>query len=236
MKPAGSDLTPDVRIDSCRSSRETTNAGTERRRHRLRKAIIFFFLFLLLSAAAAAGFYRYAGQIIALACGSPQKADAVVVLGGDPDGRSVTGADLVRKGYAPAALIINGRHGSKAERLFRQVVSGSENIHLDLRPRNSYEEAVAGLEAMKRYGWRRVLVVSDPPHMLRVWWVWNHVLSGTGFKAVPVARTDWQWHPDRWRDDRETREYVIKEYKKLGYYLLVYGLGIPSVWLDHFRT
>ncbi|MDA8239921.1 MAG: YdcF family protein [Nitrospiraceae bacterium] len=202
----------------------------------MKKTITFCCLFLLLSSTALFAAYRNAGRLMALASCAPGRADAVVVLGGDPDGRSVTGADLVRRGYASAALIISGRPGGKAEALFLAAGAKAHDIHFDGRPHNSYEEAEVGLEAMRKYGWKRVLVVSDPPHMLRVSWVWHHVLSGTGLEVIPVARTDWEWHPDHWRQDRKTREYVTLEYKKLGYYLLVYGLGIPAEWIDRFRS
>jgi uncharacterized SAM-binding protein YcdF (DUF218 family) len=93
-------------------------------------------------------------------------------------------------------------------------------VMLDTRSSNSGEEAAFGLQLAKARGWKRVLVVSDPPHMRRLAMIWGRAFEGSGVEFVLVASKSRWWEPGRWWRSRRSAQYVIMEYTKLAYTLL----------------
>lgn len=85
---------------------------------------------------------------------------------------------------------------------------------------------------MQAQGWKHVLIVTDPPHVRRVDWAWGHVLKGTGLQYTLVESSPPWWNASHWWKNKISKDYVISEYKKYAYYILVYGIGIPSEWVS----
>lgn len=65
----------------------------------------------------------------------------------------------------------------------------------------------------------RVLVVSDPPHMRRLSWVWGRVFAGSGKEFVLVASEMEGWDAGHWWRTSQTAQFVFSEYIKIAYYL-----------------
>ncbi len=95
-------------------------------------------------------------------------------------------------------------------------------VLFDRRSASSWEEAVNTLRLMQSMKLERVLVVSDPPHMRRLLWVWARVFAGSG-KAYTLVASDMEgWDAtDWWRTSRNAQS-VFGELIKLGYYLVQY--------------
>jgi hypothetical protein len=75
---------------------------------------------------------------------------------------------------------------------------------------------------MRRQNWKRVLVVSDAPHLRRLMWIWSRTFAGSGreFRVIAADRdridlAHW------WRDER-TCVFVATEWFKFAYYVLKY--------------
>jgi uncharacterized SAM-binding protein YcdF (DUF218 family) len=161
--------------------------------------------------------------------GAAVPADVIVILGGDSKARLATGAELYRQGFAPR-LVLAGDQGdgepgpnrSSTPRLPYLLAQGvpRDAIQLVPKPRNSREEAAATRELMRQSGWRKVLVVSDPPHMRRLSWIWERELGGTGMSYVLVAARAWWWRADRWWEDEWAKQFVEAEVVKIGYHAL----------------
>jgi len=160
---------------------------------------------------------------------APVKADAAFVLGGDSGGRGLMAAELHQKGLA-STFVLTGASEMDGEVLpaflyWRAAVlvragvpEGS--IVLDTASTNSDEEAAYGLRLARARGWKRVLVVSDPPHMRRLHLLWAGAFEGSGIEVVLVASKPRWWHPERWWRDRMSAQFVVSEYIKLVYTLL----------------
>ena len=95
----------------------------------------------------------------------PEKADLIVPLGGGSSNRVHKAAELYEQGLAPNVLLIG---------------AGSNDAHTrphssDWRIRFLLEHGVPDnmLRLMRERNWRRVLVVSDPPHLRRLAWAWE---------------------------------------------------------------
>ncbi len=69
------------------------------------------------------------------------------------------------------------------------------------------------------------MVVSDPPHMLRLRYTWGSVLRGTGLAYTLVATSPPWWPGWRWWRTTESASFVGNEVLKLGYYVVRYRFG-----------
>lgn len=178
--------------------------------------------------AAALGFAAlHAGTWLAQPAQPPRPADAIVALGGDDGDRALRALSLYRERMAPVVVLTGVERGTaappaaltwRAEFLEAQGVPRSA-IRLESVSRNSWEEARNVLALMRQQGWRTVIVVSDPPHMRRLAWVWERMFADSGLQFVLVAsEPDW-WFPREWWRDEKAGQFVITEYIKLAYYL-----------------
>lgn len=173
----------------------------------------------------------YAGRFLEAPAGTPAKSDLIVSLGGDGGSRVLTVADLYASGFAPRILLTgidSGDAGARAAFLEWRVALLAERgvprsaLLLDSTASNSWEEGRNVRQLMEREGWRGVLVVSDPPHLRRLSWVWSRAFEGSGieFRLIPSALPSWDacnW----WRDEKSA-QFVLMELVKLVYYGLRY--------------
>jgi uncharacterized SAM-binding protein YcdF (DUF218 family) len=158
----------------------------------------------------------------------PMAADALIILGGDNGDRALRGLALYRAGFAPIIVLTGLEHGKatpparltwRAEYLVARGVPKSA-LRFEIESRNSYEEAANVLALMRKQGWRRVIAVSDPPHMRRLNWTWERVFNGSGMQFVLVASAAEWWRPGKWWRDEQSGAFVITEYIKLVYYVI----------------
>jgi len=180
-------------------------------------------------AALVAGFL-YAGYFLAAPSQPPVKADLIFALGGDNGGRVNGTVDLYKRGFAPRVLLGGeGVHSRtrqsqmswQARYLIEQGIPESALL-FDSRSRSSWDEAVNALQLMREMKLERVLVVSDPPHLRRLAWVWERVFAGSG-KAYSFVECDMDdWDPEFWWRTSASAQFVFAEYIKLVYYFFTY--------------
>ncbi len=153
----------------------------------------------------------------------------IVVLGGDTGSRLVSSVDLYRRGFAPAILLAgieaddltkyDASLNLRLQYLLTQGIPRSA-IWLDSTSRNSWEEAANALKLMRGAGWHKALVISDPPHLRRLSWVWERVFTRSDATFVLVAsRPSWWKSADWWRDEK-SGAFVLMESIKIAYYHL----------------
>ena len=171
-----------------------------------------------------------AGIFLAAPAQPPVKADLIVALGGDNGGRADRVLELYRKGFAPKVLLTGeGLHSRtrayylswRARYLADEGIPES-NMLYDRSASSSWEEATDTLLLMRAMKLDRVLVVSDPPHMRRLSWVWHKVFSGSGKQYTLVASDMEDWDAAHWWRTSVNAQFVFGEYIKLGYYLVRY--------------
>ena len=106
----------------------------------------------------------------------------------------------------------------------REKKSGrrADVLLFDRRSVNSWEEAVNTLQLMQAMKLSRVLVVSDPPHMRRLSWVWGKVFEGSGKTCTLVATDTDDWDAEHWWRLSANAQFVFAEYIKFAYYLVQY--------------
>ena len=75
---------------------------------------------------------------------------------------------------------------------------------------------------LQAFGWKKALVVSDPPHMRRLDWVWGKVFAGSGKSYALVASKPAWWDAERWWASEKSAQFVLTELIKMGYYVWKY--------------
>ena len=172
-----------------------------------------------------------AGNFLVAPAVSSEKADLIILLGGGTGSRTQAAADIYRHGYASIIVLTGLENGYPATRPVylewraRYLVDGGvpeAALIFDRAASNTWQEAVNTLHLMQSKGLRRVIVVSDPPHMRRLSWVWTKVFAGSGKEFRLVASPMVAWDAEHWWRNETTAQFVIMEYVKLIYYLFVY--------------
>ncbi|MCF8382818.1 MAG: YdcF family protein [Chlorobium sp.] len=194
------------------------------------KAFFHFITFVLLSLASLAGVvFLCLGFVVSFPAQEPEKADVIVVLGGDSGLRVEKGAELYKEGFAPKVLLtgIDARfyrpgHPNWRERRMRALGVPKKAIKVDTESETTWEEAVNASETLHKNGWKSAIVVSDPPHMLRIHQTWSRVFEGSSKKIILVpTEPDW-WNTLLWWKNKTSYRFVISEIKKNAYYYAVY--------------
>ena len=95
----------------------------------------------------------------------------------------------------------------------------------DVLPGNSWGEAEAARARMQANDWHSVLVVSDPPHLLRLRYTWASIFRGTDLAYTLIASNPPWWSAWRWWQNPQSAGFVDSEVLKLGYYVVRYRFG-----------
>ncbi len=195
----------------------------------MKAAVKYSIISILSFAATAILLFSSLGFVVSHYSGTPVKADAIVVLGGDNGLRVHKGAELFREGYSRRLLLtgIDERFYKPGRPNWRERMSISlgvprKAIMIDTSSKSTWEEAVNTAETMKKKGWKSVLIVSDPPHMFRLHQTWTKAFKGSSDTFILVATEPPWWNPLLWWMNRKSFQFVISEMKKNLFYTVMY--------------
>jgi uncharacterized SAM-binding protein YcdF (DUF218 family) len=200
--------------------------------HKLKHTVLWIVIAFAVAAAIGVALLAYgiskAGYWLQAPGRPPEKANAIVVLGGDDGERSLRAQALYHEGYAPIIVLTGLERGNaapparltwRADFLAANGVPRSA-LRFEVRSRNSYEEATQILALMQKQKWRSVIIVSDPPHMRRLAWTWARVFKDSDLHYVLVASEPEWWSPADWWKYEQSGAFVIMECIKLAYYMV----------------
>lgn len=187
-------------------------------------------LFALLSVCGAASvIFLSLGFLVSLYAGNPEKTDVIIVLGGDSGLRVRKGAELFNSGYASHVILtgIDERfyrpaHPNWRERRMIALGVPKKAIRVDTQSTTTWEEAVNTADTMEKKGWKSAIVVSDPPHMLRLHQTWSKAFKGSSKRYILVSTKPEWWRPFVWWKNKKSYQFVINEIKKNLYYAVMY--------------
>jgi len=161
-------------------------------------------------------------------------ADVIHVIAG-PDYRTDYAIQLYQQGYGRQIFFTGGwcsihlgYHGEMGRRRALDQGVPPEAIAIDDSDVTStYSEAVRLKEfiAKSTLPIKSVIVVSDPYHMRRARWTYQHLLGdqvSIQMAPIPFESSPYQC---RWWTDEASRQYVKDEYLKTLYYYARYQLG-----------
>ena len=174
----------------------------------------------------------FAGVFLQLPARSPEPSDLIVVLGGASlSARLTKGAELYAKGFAPRVLVTGfsedtsalvGLHADWRLRYLQGQHIPDSAILTDAKARNSWQEAQAVLHLMRSNGWSKVLIISDPPHFLRLSWIIRRVFQPSGIDYRLISSNPEWWDKWFWWQNPISATFVIEEFVKLFYYYVKY--------------
>ena len=183
-------------------------------------------VFVLCIVAGLVAFFQV-GYFLEAPAQQPEKADLIVPLGGGGSSRVNKAVELYKQGFAPNVLLTD-IHGGEANtrphssdwriRFLLEHGVPDNMLVFNTFSTNSWEEAVNTLRLMREKNWRRVLVVSDPPHLRRLAWTWGKVFEGSGKEYRLIAAPLEGWDPSRWWQNEKSARFVMMEVTKLAYY------------------
>jgi uncharacterized SAM-binding protein YcdF (DUF218 family) len=136
------------------------------------------------------------------------RADAIVVLGGDNDGRLEYGLRLAEQGYAHTVVLSNSYSDDDTDYADyrRACASGTATVTVVCfvpTPYTTRGEALFLARLAKQHNWTHVIVVSWNYHMVRARYIFHQCFDGT-VTMRPVPRS-YDYSPWRW-----AREYAYQ--------------------------
>jgi uncharacterized SAM-binding protein YcdF (DUF218 family) len=127
--------------------------------------------------------------------------DAVVVLGGEHDGRESYAVDLARQGIAPTVVLSNPY--AATDRVMKRMCvhhnDAVEVLCIKPEPSTTHGEALMTRRLVAQRHWTKILVVSWRYHLPRARLIFRQCLSGLGVsvgaKAIPrqYVLPVWYW-------------------------------------------
>ncbi|MCX5751423.1 MAG: YdcF family protein [Candidatus Saganbacteria bacterium] len=156
-----------------------------------------------------------------------QKADAIVVLSGGEDERVFEAARLYKEGWAPWVVMCgtpllwkyNEADIMKEEAVYFGVPE--RVILLERKARSTYDNAEFVLPLLKKWGFKKIILVTSPCHSRRAGLVFKKVCSKDKIKVIVHAVVPNQftlYKKDKWWTDHESTQRVVGEYMSLLFY------------------
>lgn len=127
------------------------------------------------------------------------KADAIIILGGDPDGRIDYGLDLARQGYADN-VVISDSYGDNDRDINRACASGTATLKVTCfvpDPFSTRGEAMFAAKMASEHGWKHLIVVSWNWHIVRARFIFGQCYVGE-VTMRPVPRSYDYYHLGNW--------------------------------------
>jgi uncharacterized SAM-binding protein YcdF (DUF218 family) len=181
-------------------------------------------VFLALLLAATSQFWLAALGRYLVRADSPAPADMIVVLAGDFSGnRILTAGELVRRGFAPKALVsgTSGEYGLHETDLaipfaVRHGYPASYFVALPNDARSTRDEAAEVLAALNRLHARRIDIVTSDYHTRRAGNIYRSSAPklAPGLEIQMVAAPDVYFTPDGWWKSRDGRKTFLLEWMK----------------------
>ncbi len=164
-----------------------------------------------------------------------EKADAIVVLGGGVQYRTIEAARLYHQGFAAKIVAMDVQMGTlarlglvPAERemtrrvLVAKGVAESDIIFIGRQVANTHEEALAVSDWITKTGAKRIIIPTDLFHTRRVHWYFQKTLKKIGidvrvFAIIPIDYQSTNW----WRKEEGLITFQ-NEFIKFLRYLVIY--------------
>ncbi len=147
-------------------------------------------------------------------------ADVIVVLGGDGPPRAAQAAALYKAGAAPRILVSGSGDCADIRRLIAETGVPPEVIEIECESKNTWENAELSAPLLTAMGARRAILVTSWFHSRRALSCFQSVLPGLEWMSAPVEPRGSVWQMMAGYDG----VWVMKEYVKLGWYAMRYGI------------
>lgn len=113
------------------------------------------------------------------------RADAIVVLGGEHDGRENYGLELAEQGYAPTVLLSNPYPAK--DKVMKKACRPRTDIEVLCRaplPSTTRGEAMMTRELAELHGWQKIIVISWRYHLPRARRIFDQCLAASPREVI----------------------------------------------------
>lgn len=150
----------------------------------------------------------------------PEKADAIVLLGGESQGRPVEAAKLYREGVAPVVFIIGTGDTPTNRRALIQGGVPPERIMVETKSRSTLQNAEFAKPLLEKAGVRHAVLVTSSFHARRALTTFQQKIPGVDF-GVATSRIGW-WDTPQGRLQED--EWAAIEMVKIPGYWFYHGI------------
>jgi uncharacterized SAM-binding protein YcdF (DUF218 family) len=192
-----------------------------------------------------------AGVTVAVAAGLPAlghwlvvadplvPSDLIVVVAGAPPAREVEAAALYQRGLAPLVALSRARERNTVARTLARLPHGQSVasgilatlgvpehaiLRLDREVENSVDELAHVADVARTRGFRRIILVSSPPHTRRLRMIWDSLPPGITALIHPTPYETFD--ASRWWRSRHGVETVVHELGGMLNFTL--GMWLPT--------
>jgi uncharacterized SAM-binding protein YcdF (DUF218 family) len=149
------------------------------------------------------------------------QADAIVVLDGRSDLRPRAAGELYKRGLARRILVPDRKEINRTM-LLRSGIPSEAILSYGNGVSSTYDEANAVNDWATQRKTKRIIVITELFGGLRVRWIFNRVLRGSGAGVPVLALTPEQYNMDNWWQTHEGLLVFRSEVVKYIYYRLKY--------------
>ncbi len=150
-----------------------------------------------------------------------EKADALIVLGGEPLARPQEAARLYRKGVAPKVFVTGEGDAARNRQMLIAGGVPPSAITIESKAISTYKNALLLKPMLEAAGIHTALLVTSPFHTRRALATFRKVLPEITF-GVTEASIDW-WKSQEGREDLDRFAWV--EFLKTLDYWVLYGVS-----------
>jgi uncharacterized SAM-binding protein YcdF (DUF218 family) len=150
-----------------------------------------------------------------------EKADCLILLGGEQDARPVVTARLYASGVAPLIFITGSGDNSANKRALLDRGIPSSAIKVEPLARSTLMNARLLRPMLEAEGIRSALIITSPFHTRRALAVFRHEIPSVRFGIVDARREYWATR----QGIKGFNASVIAEFGKTAYYWFVHGIA-----------
>ena len=149
-----------------------------------------------------------------------EPADAIVVLGGESQGRPVEGARLYKQGLAPRVFVVGTGDNDRNRRALVREGVPEDRITCETASESTLENAMFIRPLLEKAGVHRAILVTSSYHTRRALAVFQQRVPSIHFEMVP-SRIGW-WDTPKGR--RQENAWAAIEFIKIPAYWILYGV------------
>lgn len=149
-----------------------------------------------------------------------EPADAIVVLGGESQGRPVEGARLYKQGLAPRVFVVGTGDNERNRRALVREGVPEDLITCETASESTLENAMFVRPLLEKVGVHRAILVTSSYHTRRALAVFQQRVPCIHFEMVP-SRIGW-WDTPKGR--RQENAWAAIEFIKIPAYWILYGV------------
>ena len=149
------------------------------------------------------------------------KADAIIVLGGEPIARPKLAADLYRAGVAPLVFITGIGDASQNKHVLMEAGVPASAIMMESKATTTYTNATLLKPLLDRAHIKSAVIATSPFHTRRALATFRKVMPNVNF-GIESASIAWWSTPD---GKKEQNRYAVVELLKTVEYWLIHGVS-----------